>query len=125
MEGNAIDVAERLVDEDDRSVEAWYLGGYGKYMLGGKLRGKSRLSDAESWQKLWRSSRKWLAQCLRIYDLEEYEDERLQEHTKELLESIKNELGELAEGDDEIWEDTDDDDDNDDGKNDDSDEDMQ
>ncbi|KAK0656041.1 hypothetical protein B0T16DRAFT_424704 [Cercophora newfieldiana] len=120
MEESAIDVAERLVDEDDQSVEAWYLGGYGKYMLGGKLREKSQPADAQSWQKIWRSSRKWLAQCLRIYDLEEYEDERLQEHTKELLGSIKDELGELAEDDDEIWEDTDDEDDDDD-----SDEEMQ
>ena len=68
------------------------------------------------------SSRKWLAQCLRIYELEEYEDERLQEHAKELLALIKNELGEITEGvDDEIWEDTDDDNDDDN----DSDEDME
>jgi tetratricopeptide (TPR) repeat protein len=121
MEENAIDVAERLVDEDDQSVEAWYLGGFSRYILGEKLKGKPQPLDAEGWKKIWRSSRRWLAQCLRIYDLEEYEDERLQTHTKELLELIKNELGEAAEGDDEIWEDTDDDE----GDHDDSDEDMQ
>ncbi|KAK4449398.1 hypothetical protein QBC34DRAFT_404819 [Podospora aff. communis PSN243] len=119
MLDNAIDVAERLVDEDDQSVEAWYLGGFGKYLLGEKLKGESQPSKAESWQKIWRSSRKWLIQCLAIYEAEEYEDERLKEHAMELLGSLKSELGEVAEGDDEIWEDTDDDDD------DDSDEDMQ
>jgi tetratricopeptide (TPR) repeat protein len=119
MLDNAIDVAERLVDEDDQSVEAWYLGGFGKYLLGEKLKEKSQPSEAESWQKVWRSSRKWLVQCLAIYEAEEYEDERLKDHTMELLASLKNELGEVAEGDDEIWEDTDDEDD------DDSDEEMQ
>jgi tetratricopeptide (TPR) repeat protein len=119
MLDDALDVAERLVDEDDQSVEAWYLGGFGKYLLGEKLKEKSKPSEAENWQKIWRSSRKWLVQCLAIYDAEEYEDERLKEHTMELLESLKNELGEIAEGDAEIWEDTDDDDD------DDSDEEMQ
>jgi tetratricopeptide (TPR) repeat protein len=121
MEENAMEVAERLVDEDDQSVEAWYLGGFSRYILGERLKEKSQPSDTERGKKIWRSSRKWLAQCLRIYDLEEYEDERLQNHTKELLEMIKNELGEVAEGDDEIWEDTDDDED----ENDDSDEDME
>jgi len=122
MEESAIEVAERLVNEDDQSVEAWYLGGYGRYILGEKLKQESQSSDTESWQRIWRSSRKWLAQCLRIYELEEYEDERLQEHAKELLALIKNELGEITEGvDDEIWEDTDDDNDDDN----DSDEDME
>jgi len=112
MEENAIEVTERLVDEDDQSVESWYLGGYGKYVLGEKTRLAAADSDAENWQKIWRSSRKWLAQCLRIYEFEEYEDERLRDHARELLALIKNELGEPMEGnDDDIWEDTDDDDD--------------
>ena len=56
------------------------------------------------------SSRKWLKRCLTLFDAEEYEDERLQEHAQELLESIKSELGEAPEDDDdvdEVWEDTD------------------
>ncbi|KAK4192611.1 hypothetical protein QBC35DRAFT_482795 [Podospora australis] len=110
LEEEAIEVAERLVDEDDLSVEAWYLGGYGKYMLGDKLKQEVQDSQNEKWKSIWRSSRKWLAQCLRIFEAEEYEDERLREHARELLTMIKSELGEPhQEGeDDEIWEDTDD-----------------
>ena len=36
MEEEALCVVERLVQEDDGSVEAWYLGGWCLYLLGGK-----------------------------------------------------------------------------------------
>ncbi|KAK1757585.1 hypothetical protein QBC47DRAFT_160855 [Echria macrotheca] len=107
MEERAIDVAERLVGEDDHSVEAWYLGGYARYMRGEKQKQKAA-SDADKWQEAWRSSWKWLSRCLRIFDAEEYEDERLREHAQELLESIKSEVKDLPADEDEIWEDTDD-----------------
>ncbi|KAK4165843.1 hypothetical protein QBC43DRAFT_315315 [Cladorrhinum sp. PSN259] len=110
MEEKAIDVAERLIDEDDLSVEVWYLGGYGKYILGKRLKEGGQGSDVEKWRAVWRSSRKWLNQCLRIFEAEEYEDERLGEHAQELLTTIKGELGETAEdADEDVWEDTDDD----------------
>jgi tetratricopeptide (TPR) repeat protein len=111
MEEQAREVTERLVAEDDRSVEVLYLGGYARYMAGEKLKNKeARSSDGEAWKALWRSARKWLAQCLRIFRQEEYEDERLGEHAAELLESIKSELGEPPEegSDADAWEDTDD-----------------
>ncbi|KAK4197501.1 hypothetical protein QBC40DRAFT_285459 [Triangularia verruculosa] len=110
LDEKAIDVAGRLVDEDDLSVEAWYLGGYGKYMLGEKLKEAGQAGDADKWRSIWRSSRKWLAQCLRIFEAEEYEDDRLGEHAQELLRLIKTELGEAAgdDQDEDIWEDTDD-----------------
>lgn len=120
MEESAIEVAERLISEDDRSVEVWYLGGYGRYTLGERLKQEAQPSDTESWQEIWRSSRKWLAQCLRIFEAEEYEDERLREHSQELLSAIKKELGDTSTEDDEVWEDTDDDDDDDDGGDDDA-----
>lgn len=112
MEEQATEVAGRLIDEDDQSVEVWYLGGYARYRLGEKLKNSGQPSDPESWKSKWRSSRKWLAQCLRIFQAEEYEDERLGEHAQELLASIKSELGESPEDgeDEDIWEDTDDDD---------------
>jgi len=114
MEAEALEVADRLISEDDRSVESWYLGGYGRYTLGEKLKQESRESDGNAWQGLWRSSRKWLAQCLRIFAQEEYEDERLGEHAKELLELIRVELGDPPENEeDEAWEDTDEEDEND------------
>ncbi|KAK0737709.1 hypothetical protein B0T21DRAFT_287581 [Apiosordaria backusii] len=113
LEEQAINVAGRLVDEDDLSVEAWYLGGYGKFMLGEKLKEAEQAGDVEKWRNAWRSSRKWLSHCLRIFEAEEYEDERLGEHAQELLGVIKTELGEAPENDqdEDIWEDSDDGDD--------------
>ncbi|KAK5651753.1 hypothetical protein OQA88_11715 [Cercophora sp. LCS_1] len=117
MEESAIKVAERLIDEDDQSIEVWYLGGYGRYIMGEKLK-ESQPSDGEKWQGTWRSARKWLMQCRRLFVAEQYEDERLGEHAQELLSSINSELGDAPEQDDEIWEDTD-------GEDDDEDEEMQ
>ncbi|KAK4245645.1 hypothetical protein C7999DRAFT_16160 [Corynascus novoguineensis] len=109
MEKEAIDVTELLVAEDDRSVEVLYLGGYAKYISGEKLKNQAQSSDAETWKASWKSSRKWLTQCLKVFKQEEYEDERLGEHAQELLESITGELGEAPDGEDEdTWEDTDD-----------------
>ncbi|KAL1837044.1 hypothetical protein VTJ49DRAFT_2887 [Mycothermus thermophilus] len=108
MEKEATEVTDRLVAEDDRSVEALYLGGYAKYLSGEKLKVQGQPEDVETWKAVWRSSRKWLTQCLKVFEQEEYEDERLGEHARELKESINKELGEPAEEEDE-WEDTDDD----------------
>ncbi|KAH6854390.1 hypothetical protein B0I37DRAFT_28988 [Chaetomium sp. MPI-CAGE-AT-0009] len=110
MEKEAVEVTERLIAEDDRSVEVLYLGGYAKYILGEKLMTQGQSSDVETWKAFWRSSRKWLTQCLKVFKQEEYEDERLGEHAQDLLNSIKGELGEAAEDgeDGDAWEDTDD-----------------
>jgi tetratricopeptide (TPR) repeat protein len=109
MEKQAMEVAERLIAEDDRSVEVLYLGGYARYILGDKLKSQGQASDTETWKAFWKSARKWLAQCLKVFRQEEYEDERLGEHAQDLLNSIKSELGEPAgDGEDEdTWEDTD------------------
>lgn len=110
MEKEAMEVTDRLIAEDDRSVEVLYLGGYAKYISGEKLKAQGGSSDAETWKAFWGSSRKWLTQCLKVFKQEEYEDERLGEHAQDLLNSIKNELGEGAgDGEDgDAWEDTDD-----------------
>ncbi|KAK3299102.1 uncharacterized protein B0H64DRAFT_387152 [Chaetomium fimeti] len=110
MEKEAVDVTERLIAEDDRSVEVLYLGGYAKYISGETLKTQGQASDVETWKAFWRSSRKWLTQCLKVFKQEEYEDERLGEHAQDLLNSIKSELGEGAEDgeDGDAWEDTDD-----------------
>lgn len=111
MEEQAIDVTDRLIAEDDRSVEVWYLGGYARYRLGERLKQAGQSSESEEWKASWRSSRKWIAQCLKVFKAEEYEDERLGEHAQELLASITSELGEAADDaeDEDVWEDTDDD----------------
>ncbi|KAH7031605.1 uncharacterized protein B0I36DRAFT_422632 [Microdochium trichocladiopsis] len=139
METAAIEVLERLVGEDDHSVEVWYLGGWGLYILGEKQRqeaiaagqqqtkpngkdvvvaaGAAAKEEEDDWQSSWISSRVWLNQSQHLYKMQEYEDERLGAHTKELLEAIAQELGEAPEGEDELgdddegWEDDDDEED--------------
>jgi hypothetical protein len=105
---------ERLVSEDDCSVEVWYLGGWGLYVLGEKQKIgelKSENEDGESWKISWISSRQWLDHSLRLFKQQDYEDERLGEHAKELLASLNAELGDgpgdQDEEDGDEWEDED------------------
>lgn len=129
MEVEALEVLERMVLEDDHSVEMWYLGGWCLYLLGKGEKlppNKSDLSESELRQATLRSSRSWLKQSLRLYELVEYEDEKLKEHAEELVQDLRNQLGdndddsEDGEDLDEEWEDEsdgldNDDDDDDDG----------
>ncbi|EQK99539.1 Tetratricopeptide-like helical [Ophiocordyceps sinensis CO18] len=114
MEEEALVVLERLVTDDDQSVEAWYLGGWCLYIDGEKRRqAQPREQGAaarEEWKSTWSTARKWLARCLKLYAMLEYEDERLGEHAVELFQSINKELGEMPEGDEEDWDDSGDED---------------
>ena len=128
MEDNALSVLDRLVTDDDQSVEAWYLGGWCQYIQGEKLRdgggksanGNEGTSD-NKWKSTWSSARRWLATSLKLYEVQEYEDERLGEHAIELFQSINSELGEPPEQEDE---ESDDDNDDDEDKDSGSDEEM-
>lgn len=103
MEEEALKVLQRLVTDDDQSVEAWYLGGWCLYIAGEKVReGKipPANGDKEEWKTVWGSSRQWLTMCLALYEAQEYEDERLGEHAMELRASINKVLGEPVEGED-------------------------
>ncbi len=106
MEEDAIEVLERLVEEDDGSVEAWYLGGWCLYIMAGKQAAgsggheqgePSEVSEAgkqgQAHQALRTSSRDWLQNCLKLYQLVEYEDDRLREHATELLAELDSVLG--------------------------------
>ena len=116
MDVDAIEVLERLVGEDDTSVEVWYLGGWGLYIMGEKQKNGEvsvENGDGESWRVSWISSRQWLNQSLLLFKQQEYEDERLGEHAKELLAKLTAELGaEVTNGiqdeDGEEWEDDED-----------------
>ncbi|KAI9767267.1 MAG: hypothetical protein M1840_005867 [Geoglossum simile] len=119
----AIEVLEGLVGEDDGSVEVWYLGGWGLYLMGeGKkktgLVERVEEGGGEDWRVLWIAAREWLQNSLKLYQLLEWEDERLRDHAQELVESLNAELGgadeeggegSAAEGTDEDdeWEDED------------------
>ena len=96
MDVAAIEVLERLVGEDDTSVEVWYLGGWGLYIMGEKQKSgdvKVENGDGESWRVSWISSRQWLTQSLTLFEQQDYEDERLGEHAKELLAKLNSHLG--------------------------------
>lgn len=114
MEGEALEVLELLVGGNDQSVEVWYLGGWGLFVMGEKQKGgdvKSEDSEGD-WRLSWISSRQWLLQSLKLFEQQDYEDERLGEHASELLAVLNKELGaEVAgEGDEDgdDWEDDDD-----------------
>lgn len=94
LEGKAFEIIERLVLEDDQSVEAWYLGGWCNF-----LRAQKGAETKET-------SREWLRNSLRLYRLQEYEDERLREHALELVGSLDTELGGPI-NDEDDWEDED------------------
>ncbi|KAG8525609.1 uncharacterized protein KY384_009253 [Bacidia gigantensis] len=101
----ALTVVDRLVQEDDQSVEAWYLGGWCLHLLGsdGKhvdLDGKTARGHMNGNSKphkpnhdVLSASRIWLKQSLELYDSCDYEDERLQEHAQELVEQLDFVLG--------------------------------
>jgi tetratricopeptide (TPR) repeat protein len=90
LEDEAFEVLERLIGENDGSVEAWYLGGWCLHLLAGKQKAKGE--DDAATQDL-RTSRDWLENCLRLYTLLEYEDERLKEHADEILKELNDTLG--------------------------------
>ncbi|OJD38057.1 tpr domain protein [Diplodia corticola] len=104
LEDEALEVLERLILEDDQSVEAWYLGGWCLHLMAEK---KKQSEDEETVKGLLKSSRQWLGNSLRLYQLLEYEDDRLKDHADELVEGINKILGPPVEGEDEVeeWED--------------------
>ena len=119
MREEALAVAERLIGEDDQSVEVWYLGGWALYLMGEDKRAAG--AAPEGWAPLWRSSREWLRNSLRLFDVLDYEDDRLREHAVELMDGLDKELGpdegdedekeDAAPGDGEVeWEDLDEED---------------
>lgn len=98
MEVQAMEVLERLVSEDDQSVEAWYLGGWCQVLLAEKL-----VDDESGKLDKQKGAREWLKSCLRVYEVVEYEDERLRDHAMELVTALNTDLG--VEGDEDEWQD--------------------
>jgi tetratricopeptide (TPR) repeat protein len=104
MEDEAIEVLERLIREDDHSVEAWYLGGWCLHLLASKEKETPTPAAAEDGvdeeEELLRRSRKWLLKSLDLYKKLDYEDDRLREHALELVQELNKVLGELEDEDD-------------------------
>lgn len=105
MEAESMEVLERLVSDDDESVEAWYLGGWSQFITGEKA--KEAKKDEEEWQAYWRSAQRRLTRCLKLFEAQDYEDERLGEHAKELLETTNKTIGPLPKDQEDAdeWED--------------------
>jgi predicted Zn-dependent protease len=114
LEFEALEVLERLILEDDQSVEAWYLGGWCLYLLAEKQEAPKDIKEEEESPRHASliASREWLKQSLKLYDLLQYEDERLRDHALELVQGMNQEIGEdmddseaEGEGEGEDWED--------------------
>ena len=98
MESDAFKVIERLIEENDSSVEAWYLGGWCLYLMSKKSCSNDGMeafcSDAHygSKENQWYTSmsRKWLKCCLGLYQEQNYDDERMESHVNELLAELKS-----------------------------------
>jgi predicted Zn-dependent protease len=119
MESEALEVLERLVAEDDSSVEAWYLGGWCQHLLAEKMKPKSdgqyAVAELQSYHSMLRSSADWLQRCLQLYQMVEYEDVRLKEHATALMSAMSESVvigkdEQATHSDDSAaWEDEDDD----------------
>ena len=113
----AVKVLDRLVKEDDSSVEAWYLGGWCFYLMAEEE--PERTQEPRSHESRARIdvsrnfSRTWLLRSLKLYDMVAYEDTRLQAHAQELVLDLTYKLGTEPEADDfepfalQEWEDED------------------
>lgn len=98
-EAEALLVLEGLVKEDDQSVECWYLGGWCQVLLSQKQMDEART-------KLQELAKMWLDNCVRLFKVQEYQDEKLRDHAVELKQGLNQALG-IEEDDDEAWEDED------------------
>jgi hypothetical protein len=103
MEEEAIAVVAQLVQDDDESVEALYLGAWARFLLYEKELARStsqpqskprseaqtRASDASNAIE----SRDWFRRCLRLYSSLGYEDARLKQHAVEVTARLDEILG--------------------------------
>lgn len=115
MELEASEVLNRLVQEDDQSVEAWYLGGWCQYLLAEHEKARhddhktsGEVLEEDNVEATMKGSRHWLKTSMKLYELLEYEDDRLYAHTADLVKQLDAVLGpedEQAEGEEAEWDD--------------------
>ncbi|KAL1897053.1 hypothetical protein Sste5346_004258 [Sporothrix stenoceras] len=123
----AIEVTTNLLREDEQSVEVWYLAGYANHLLGQQLKEAEEVDTTQQqkkdlWKGAWIEARRCLGRCLRRFQQQQYEDERLGEHAAELFRELEATVGPATqkekdeedyeeEDEDEEWEDEEEDDD--------------
>lgn len=105
LEKEAMEVLHRLVQEDDQSVEAWYLGGWCQYLLaernrtiadaqnGDSMDTGAPATNQEQHSRAIKGSRRWLKTSLKLYAQQDYEDDRLFDHAHELVQELDIVLG--------------------------------
>jgi len=60
----ALEVLERLKEEDDQLPDLWYLGGWCLFLLG---EGEKEKKGGEGeWEESWEAAREWLENCLLV-----------------------------------------------------------
>lgn len=123
----AIEVTTNLLREDEQSVEVWYLAGYANHLLGQQLKEAEAADTTQQqkkdlWKGAWVEARRCLGRCLRRFQQQQYEDERLGAHAAELFRELEATVGPATqkekdeedyeeEDEDEEWEDDEEDDD--------------
>jgi tetratricopeptide (TPR) repeat protein len=110
LEREAMEVLHRLIQEDDQSVEAWYLGGWCQHLLAERNKAIAGAKDESAMDvtstadgapvanddpvgRAMKGSRRWLKKSLELYKQQEYEDDRLFEHARELVQTLDTVLG--------------------------------
>lgn len=125
MEDEALEVLSSVVEGDESSVEGWYLGGWGLWLLAEKggaaqqepeavspmdeaaaavmkendEKRKSNTAISQDHNERiahLRDSRTWLTTCLMLASQLDYEDARLRDHAQELVQNIERILLELG-----------------------------
>jgi tetratricopeptide (TPR) repeat protein len=107
LEEEAMEVIGRLAQEDDTSVETWYLGGWCLHLLAERQKtaanGHATETETAENNELMTGARKWLLRCLKLYRIQDYEDEKLRDHAQELVTQLNSVLGEPAADEVDQW----------------------
>ncbi|GAA5857129.1 hypothetical protein JCM8547_007977 [Rhodosporidiobolus lusitaniae] len=111
----ALEILNRLENEDDEDSEVWYLSGWAWYLLGEGRDGKTSTDEEESKEECWSEGKLCLENYLKLYERNpsEFDPEQVA-HVKELLgkldaAGVVASAGAAGETAEEGWEDASDD----------------
>ncbi|KAI5119440.1 hypothetical protein M0805_008379 [Coniferiporia weirii] len=109
----ALLVLQGIMASDDQEVEAWYLEGWCFFLMAEQSKETGAKVEDLSWEELARDARDCLENCKTLHTVQQHPDQRLLEHTSELIGQldsigIKPSVDEDGEDVGEGWEDADD-----------------